>query len=144
MCVLPNSTCQGKIQNTLPDRQKVINQYISITFCISVSDEGGELTRELLTFGDQFDLATTIQLELSQLLDKIKQSLDKIWLEATHASDNENGMKFGPQATTQDIIGKNANKDHTYVPQYQILGKICALLLHKFSQYTIHVKSSTN
>ena len=88
--------------------------------------------RALVKFGS-IDAAREIQGELCALLELIKGSLDKIWMveESSIDGGEEEGVRYGPEATTADII-ENREKERRYLPPYNLLGERVQLDLLSF------------
>ena len=93
-----------------------------ITNVYKLTAEIGELNRILLRIG-KLPLAKELQTKLSQLLDLVKNQILEIWRDAKVISpQDEDMMKFGPEATIADIIQDKKAKGG-YVSEYGLLGK---------------------
>ena len=81
-----------------------------------------QLNRALVKFG-RAEEAREIQGELCAMLELIKGSLDEIWMaeETSDGGAGGEGVKYGPEATTADII-ENRERDRVYLPPYHLLG----------------------
>ncbi len=98
-------------------------------YFIWFSEDVGPLTRCLARFGYR-DQAKRLQLSLKTLLGDVKTNLDKIWDPSWsgggvggHPDPDGDGNKFGPEASTADIIERNADETAVgkYTPQLSLL-----------------------
>ena len=115
------STREG---SSFEDIGLVAAQHEVISAVYGSVEDVGLLNRALVKFGRAEDGAREIQGELCALLELIKGSLDKIWMaeEESSGGGGEEGVKYGPEATTADII-ENRESDKKYLPPYHLLGK---------------------
>ena len=84
----------------------------------------GQLNRALVRFG-RADGATEIQRELCALLERIEAALGEIWREESESpggGGEDGGVRFGPEATTADIV-ENRERGREYRPPYRLLGE---------------------
>ena len=65
------------------------------------------------------------------MLELIKGSLDEIWMaeESSDGGGGGEGVKYGPEATTADIV-ENRESDKKYRPPYHLLGETLHFDLH--------------
>ena len=89
-------------------------------FC-PVSDDIAHLNRALFSHGEQ-TLAKEIQTNFAQLLEEIFAHESKIWLDCSVPEEASEDLKFGPEATIEDIV-KNNSQPKPVLPPYQLLGK---------------------
>ena len=117
------STREG---SSFEDIGLVAAQHEVISAVYGSVEDVGLLNRALVKFGRAEDGAREIQGELCALLELIKGSLDKIWMAEESPVEGgggggEEGVKYGPEATTADII-ENRERDRVYLPPYHLLG----------------------
>jgi hypothetical protein len=86
------------------------------------SADVGRLTRALISNGET-QSAKEIQAEFSKLLSEIYSCEPKIWMDTavSGSGEDEDDHKFGPEATTADII-KNNSQPRPTTPPYHLLG----------------------
>jgi hypothetical protein len=117
------STKEG---SNFEDLGLIAAQHEVVRTVYSSTAEVGELTRALVKAGIREE-AKTIQVELVSLLDLIKASVNQIWMgdgeKDSAAAGQEERVKFGPQATTADIIAGQDAAASEYTPQYSLLGE---------------------
>jgi hypothetical protein len=87
-----------------------------------VTGDIGRLTRAL-TFHGETSTAKTIQIDFGNLLNDIFSHESKIWMESTSGDDQDPDHRFGPEATTADIILQK-QEPKLVIPTYHLLGKI--------------------
>ena len=78
------------------------------------------LTRPLILINDK-STAKKLQNSLDYLLRKISNSLDTIWKPIASFDETSEEVKFGPEATTADIINRK-QAGGIYQPNYNLLG----------------------
>lgn len=110
------STKEG---STFEDLGLVVALYDLINNIYKMTDDMGLLTRALVKINRQ-DEAKCIQQKLEQLLENIKEKEIAIWKPYSAENEEEQTNKYGPEATTADII-ERANAIDTYVMQYSLL-----------------------
>lgn len=112
------STREG---SSFEDIGLVAAQHEVISAVYGSVEDVGLLNRALVKFG-RADGARDIQEALCSLLELIKESLDKIWMVEELSDGGEEGVKYGPEATTADII-ENREREKRYLPPYHLLGE---------------------
>ena len=95
---------------------------VSGSIFFTLSADVGRHTRALISNGETKS-AKAIQTEFSKLLSEIYACEAKIWMDsaASGSGEDEEDHKFGPEATTADII-KNNNQPKPTTPPYYLLG----------------------
>ncbi len=108
-----------RIKVTVKSANSSIHRFDSFTFSADV----GRLTRALILNGESKS-AKAIQTEFSNLLNEIYSCESKIWMDSAVSGygGEEDDHKFGPEATTADIIKNNSQPKPT-TPPYHLLGK---------------------
>jgi hypothetical protein len=94
----------------------ILNIYI-----FPVAADVGNLNRALFSHGDQ-TLAKEIQTNFSKLLEEIFAYEFKVWLDSSVPEEASEDLKFGPEATIEDIV-KNNSQPKPVLPPYHLLGK---------------------
>ena len=92
-----------------------------------------QLNRALVKFG-RAEEAREIQGELCAMLELIKGSLYEIWMAEETSDGGGEGVKYGPEATTADIV-ENRESDKKYRPPYHLLGERLHFNLHVCSKF---------
>ena len=79
------------------------------------------------------------------MLELIKGSLDEIWMaeETSDGGAGGEGVKYGPEATTADIV-ENRESDKKYRPPYHLLGERLHFDLHVCPKFELLPRFHSN
>lgn len=116
------STKEG---STYEDLGLIAAQYDLIKKVFKSCSEVGQLNRALCKSGSTGQ-ARIIQRTLNGLIKDIKENETKIWSPSwfgSSTSADSDGNKFGPQATTADIVDRS-NQGTVYQPELSLLGTL--------------------
>ena len=106
----------------LQEGMKFAFQISSLINFYLISVDVGNLNRALFSHGEQ-TLANEIQTNFSLLLEEIFAHESKIWLDSSVLEEAGEDLKFGPEATIEDIV-KNNSQPKPVLPPYHLLGNI--------------------